>query len=362
MKSTQLHNCHAINLEKKMKTLSSPTSSQRFSIRRHRQETHHNDCQRKHDDLRVQAKNDSDGSVSAVKPSKTQSDERGKNVTLNDGIAEFYDESTPLWEEMWGEHCHHGYYPNGDASNVDHKVAQIDMIDRALSWANISNKKNILDVGCGLGGSSRHFAKKWGANVKATGITLSPVQANRGNQLSKEQNLEKQVSLKVADALEMPFEDKKFDFVYSMESGEHMPDKQSFIRELVRVCSPNGRILIVTWCHRNLNENETELAEDEQSLLKHICDAYYLPAWCSPDTYIKLMKNEGLKDIKTADWSLEVRPFWKAVIKTALSLRGITGFFFKSGLKTLRGALIMPLMSKGLKDGTIKFTILTARK
>ena len=159
----------------------------------------------------------------------------------------------------------------------------------------------------------------------------------------------------------MPFEDGKFDFVYSMESGEHMPDKKKFVGELARVCAPKGRILIVTWCHRNLKENETDLNEDEQKLLKRICDAYYLPAWCSSDDYVKLMKAEGLKDIKTEDWSLEVRPFWRAVIKTALTWRGVLGLF-KSGPETLRGALVMPLMTKGLKDGTIAFNLLTCVK
>ena len=35
-----------------------------------------------------------------------------------------------------------------------------------------------------------------------------------------------QVSLQVADALEQPFPDGMFDLVWSMESGEHMPDKR----------------------------------------------------------------------------------------------------------------------------------------
>ena len=34
-----------------------------------------------------------------------------------------------------------------------------------------------------------------------------------------------QVKLQVADALEQPFADQSFDFVWSMESGEHMPNK-----------------------------------------------------------------------------------------------------------------------------------------
>ena len=29
---------------------------------------------------------------------------------LKRGIATFYDESSTLWEEIWGEHMHHGYY------------------------------------------------------------------------------------------------------------------------------------------------------------------------------------------------------------------------------------------------------------
>jgi ubiquinone/menaquinone biosynthesis C-methylase UbiE len=36
----------------------------------------------------------------------------------------------------------------------------------------------------------------------------------------------KQVTLRVADALEQPFPDGQFDLVWSMESGEHMPDKR----------------------------------------------------------------------------------------------------------------------------------------
>jgi hypothetical protein len=27
---------------------------------------------------------------------------------LKEGIAHFYDESSALWEDMWGEHMHHG--------------------------------------------------------------------------------------------------------------------------------------------------------------------------------------------------------------------------------------------------------------
>lgn len=51
--------------------------------------------------------------------------------------------------------------------------------------------KRIVDVGCGIGGSSRYLARKYGAQCK--GITLSPVQAERANALALSQGLSDQV-------------------------------------------------------------------------------------------------------------------------------------------------------------------------
>ena len=82
-------------------------------------------------------------------------------TTLNEGIASFYDESSGLWEEQWGEHMHHGYFPD-DWTLRFSTQAQVDMIDEALKWARVpldgSTVSNMVDVGCGIGGSSRHIA------------------------------------------------------------------------------------------------------------------------------------------------------------------------------------------------------------
>ena len=44
-------------------------------------------------------------------------------------------------------------------------------------------------------------------------------------------------------------------------------------------------------------------------------------------------------DIKTADWSEEVAPFWGEVIKTAFTAEGISGLL-KAGWTTIKGALV----------------------
>lgn len=276
---------------------------------------------------------------------------------LRDGIANFYDESSGLWEDMWGEHMHHGYYEAG--KQVSNQQAQIDMIENALNWAGVENVTNTVDVGCGIGGSSRHIARRYGSGGR--GITLSPVQAERANALTQEAGLADRLSFQVADALDQPFADGEFDLAWSLESGEHMPNKEKFVGELVRVTAPGGRVLIVTWCHRVLKPGETALEPQEQALLDRICEAYYLPAWCSIADYERIMRDNGMQDIKTADWSEAVKPFWGAVIKSALSTAGIAGLF-KAGWTTIKGALVMPLMARGLDKGVIKFACITATK
>lgn len=145
-----------------------------------------------------------------------------------------------------------GYYEPGktDKSN---QQAQVDMIDASLEWAGVTEVKRMVDVGCGLGGSSRYIARKFGCS--ANGVTLSPFQvrgvgvggwlgamdgcgptadavpgcfatpqAQRANEITQAEGID--ASFQVGDALDMPYEDNSFDLCWSMESGEHMPDKR----------------------------------------------------------------------------------------------------------------------------------------
>jgi len=276
---------------------------------------------------------------------------------LKIGIAGFYDRSSKLWEDVWGEHMHHGYYIPED--RTDHIQAQVDLIDEVLKWGDVTKATSAVDVGCGIGGSSRHISRKFGCDVK--GITLSPYQAARGNELAAEQGLSDKASFQVADALDQPFEDNSFDLVWSLESGEHMPDKTKFVDELFRVATPGGRILIVTWCHRDLEEGETSLTKKEQRILARINRAYYLPKWCSVKDYVDLLQAKGATDVKREDWSYIIAPFWKAVIKSSLNFRNMFGVL-KSGFSTFRGAYAMLLMLRGFNLGIIKFGLVTCTK
>ncbi|KAK2977232.1 LOW QUALITY PROTEIN: hypothetical protein RJ640_028437 [Escallonia rubra] len=283
---------------------------------------------------------------------------------LQRGIAELYDQSSGVWEDIWGDHMHHGFYDsNAVVSLSDHRSAQIRMIEEALRFASLpaedqlKTPRTIVDVGCGIGGSSRYLARKYGAQCQ--GITLSPVQVQMAQALAAEQGLADKVSFQVADALNQPFSDGQFDLVWSMESGEHMPDKMKFV--IGSSGSAGARTTILTWCHRDRTPSEESLSSEEKELLNKISDAFYLLDLCSSADYVDLLRSLSLEDIKAADWSEYVAPFWPAVIKTALTWKGLTSLL-RSGWKTIKGALVMPLMIEGYKKDLIKFSIITCRK
>ena len=140
-----------------------------------------------------------------------------------------------------------------------------------------------------------------------------------------------------------------------------MPDKEKFVNELLRIAQPGGRIIIVTWCHRDLKDGETSLSKKEEKLLAKINRAYYLPKWCSVNDYVDLLKDSGAVNVKREDWSYIIAPFWKAVIKSSLNLKSFIGLI-KSGFSTQRGAYAMLLMLRGFDKGLIKFGLITCTK
>jgi tocopherol O-methyltransferase len=275
--------------------------------------------------------------------------------TLYQQIQQFYDASSGLWEQVWGEHMHHGYYGVDGSEKKDRRQAQIDLIEELLAWGTVAEASNILDVGCGIGGSSLYLAEKFRAN--ATGITLSPVQANRAAERARSLGI--RAEFLVADALNMPFEDNSFDLVWSLESGEHMPVKTKFLQECYRVLKPGGVFLMATWCHRSTNQSP--LTPDEQKHLADIYRVYCLPYVISLPEYEKIAQNTGFQSIRTADWSTAVAPFWNVVIDSAFSVDAIVGLLM-SGWTTIQAALSLGLMQRGYEQGLIKFGLLCGTK
>jgi len=272
---------------------------------------------------------------------------------LYERIKNFYDSSSGLWETVWGEHMHHGYYGQDGTLKKERRQAQVDLIGELLQWGGIDHAEHILDVGCGIGGSTVYLAGQF--NCRGTGISLSPVQVNRARERGKASGLEDRLHFEVANALHMPYPDHHFDLVWSLESGEHMPEKEKFLSECYRVLKPGGTFLMATWCHRPIHEHP--LTGDELKHLQAIYQVYCLPYVLSLPQYAQIAKETGFHHVRTDDWSLAVAPFWNKVIQSALTPAAVLGLL-RCGWMTIQAALSLRLMQEGYERGWVRFGLL----
>ena len=278
---------------------------------------------------------------------------------LNERIRAFYDQSTPLWLATWGEQMHHGYYGPDGQRPVDHRQAQLDMIEELLNWGGApAEVSRFLDAGCGVGGSSRYLARKY-PEAEGLGVTLSPVQAERGNRYNATAGVADRVQLKAKDVYQLsPEEEGTFDLIWSMESAEHMADKVELFRLFHRLLRPGGRLLMATWCHR---PEPPYLSPSDQYTLQQICALYHLPPLVSIPSLAEAATEAGLAKVETADWSRAVEPFWGAVIRSGLDPRNWPGLV-RSGMGTIRGAWAMKYMRQGFASGAIQYGVLSAER
>jgi MPBQ/MSBQ methyltransferase len=93
--------------------------------------------------------------------------------TYNNNVGDEYDSWTQegILEYYWGEHIHLGYYSEEERKQgylkKNFKQAKFDFVDEMFNFSESATPTKILDVGCGIGGTSRHLAKKFrGAQVK----------------------------------------------------------------------------------------------------------------------------------------------------------------------------------------------------
>jgi len=291
----------------------------------------------------------------------------------SDSVATEYDAWTSdgILEYYWGEHIHLGYY-NDEEMEAGYKKknfiqAKYDFIDEMMKFGGINSDDDkgakVLDVGCGFGGTSRYLAKALGSDASVTGITLSPNQVKRGGELAKEQDVNN-ADFMVMNALEMDFPDNSFDIVWACESGEHMPDKELYINEMMRVLKPGGKFVMATWCQRDDRSVPFDTRDDRD--LKFLYEEWTHPYFISIEKYEELMRASPStvdeSTVVTANWVKETIASWRH--SNWVGVYDPRGFIFKplKYTKCLRDAYCLERMHRAFDRGLMEYGMFASTK
>lgn len=105
--------------------------------------------------------------------------------------------------------------------------------------------ERVLDIGCGLGGSSFLMAREAGASVE--GIDLSRNMIAMAEERLSRHGLADRVRFRHGDCLELDGRDP-YDALYSREVFLHIHDKPRLFSVLARALRPGGRLLFTDYC------------------------------------------------------------------------------------------------------------------
>lgn len=222
-------------------------------------------------------------------------------------IRQHYDGLSRLYNRLWGEHIHHGYWAEG--STASQAEAQTELINRLAHLADIGIGAHVLDVGCGLGGSSLWLAKQRRCSVQ--GITLSPLQAKLAGDRARDAGIADRVQFQVHDANDLNMPDESYDAVWVIECSEHLHDKQRFISSCHRVLRPGGVLAVAAWL-----TGKADTAE-KRRLLTEVCESMLCPSLESQDQYVQWMRASGFGVVVAEDVSERVQATWDRCVAIA---------------------------------------------
>ncbi|WP_341731164.1 methyltransferase domain-containing protein [Microcoleus sp. EPA2] len=265
-----------------------------------------------------------------------------------DGILEFY----------WGEHIHLGHY-GAPPQRKDFLEAKSDFVHEMVRWGGLDRSPRgttVLDVGCGIGGSSRILARDYG--FKVTGITISPQQVKRAQELTAP---ELEVEFQVDDAMALSFPDASFDVVWSIEAGPHMPDKAIFARELMRVLKPGGLLVVADWNQRD--DRQKPLNFWEKPVMQQLLDQWSHPAFSSIEGFAELLAATGFVEgeVVTADWTEPTLPSWvDSIWQGVAKPEGLVRFGLSGLIKSVREVPTLLLMRLAFGTGLCRFGMFRA--
>jgi MPBQ/MSBQ methyltransferase len=294
---------------------------------------------------------------------------RHRRYSGSASVASAYDQWTEdrLLETLWGEHIHLGHYGSGGRTNrrkaPDFRRAKEAFVHELVRWSGLDQLpagSTVLDVGCGIGGSARILARDYGLQV--LGISISPAQIERARALTPAEL--PHCRFAVMDALDLQLAEQSVDAVWSVEACPHMPDKQRYADELLRVLRPGGLLAVADWNRRDPADGA--MNRWERWVMRQLLEQWAHPEFASIPAlqrHLNTSRWAAGMAVETGDWSAATLPSWIDSILEGFRRPGaVLGLGPKAVVQGLRETPTILLMHWAFATGLMRFGVFRGSK
>jgi MPBQ/MSBQ methyltransferase len=125
-----------------------------------------------------------------------------------------------------------------DEFHIGGRAATAEVLARLV----LDEGSHVLDIGCGIGGTARYMAGKFGCRV--SGIDLTPEYIDAARVLSERIGISDRVEFQAASALDLPFPDAIFDAAVTFHVAMNIKDRPRLYNEAARVLKPQAQFCI----------------------------------------------------------------------------------------------------------------------
>jgi tocopherol O-methyltransferase len=213
-----------------------------------------------------------------------------------DEIVAYYESCERDYSLVWRlrDHLcmHYGYWED-DTKSLAEAVTRLNA--RLAEYAGITASDQVLDAGCGVGGSAIFLARRVGCRV--LGITLSDAQVEACRRNADAQGVSHLLRFERRNYLDTGLEAGSFDVVWAVESVCYAFDKSDFLREAHRLLRPGGRLIVADFFSVKLDGRPAR----DRRLMQKWTRSWAIREYAVLEEFDRQMREAGFRDVAVRD-------------------------------------------------------------